>query len=452
MSSGLKTTVPAGLVDAAASSLATFVAGLFAARVLDPASLGVYALFFSGFMLAFAVPDHVVFQPAEVATLTHEPRRRLLALPQVASIGMALSFASATVGVLICVVVAPDVDADIVMPLAVTSWCAAVVWPIQDHVRQMLHMADRSVVAAAMSMVNAVVVTGALGVSPLLPVDVAWVPFSAITLGNVASLAVGLWAWWSVAHGAAEPVRLSMRSVLRAGRYYLASGTAPIAATFVVSVMVTHLAGSAALGYAEAARVVAQPVAVIGVGLTATIGPRLLEAGAARDRDRARHLTSVFLLIVSGSGLLAIAVVGWVWPLNPMRWLLPQAYVVPWLVTVTIVANVLAKAPNPHRLLLLGANREPAVARIDTVTALAQCAVAATAAITGAMARPLALAGQSGLQSVWLRATASRLFRSEAEQPTTSGDAHTDDGDVQTATRRPPDGTHASRIIPGTDR
>jgi O-antigen/teichoic acid export membrane protein len=452
VSSGLKTTVPAGLVDAAASSLATFVAGLFAARVLDAASLGVYAVFFSGFMLAFAVPDHVVFQPAEVATLTHEPRRRLLALPQVASVGMALSFASATVGVLICVAVAPDVDAAIVAPLAITSWCAAVVWPLQDHVRQMLHMADRSVVAAAMSMVNAVVVTGALGVSLLLPVAVAWVPFSAITLGNIASLAVGLWAWLSVARGTAEPVRVPMRSVLRAGRYYLASGTAPIAATFVVSVIVARLAGSAALGYAEAARVAAQPVAVIGVGLTATIGPRLLEAGAARDRAGGRHLTRVFLLLVIGSGLLAIAVVGFAWPLNPMQWLLPQAYVVPWLVTVTIAANVLAKTPNPYRVLLLGANREPAVARIDAVTALAQCAVAATAPIAGAMARPLALAGQSGLQSAWLRATALRLFRSEPVRPTTSGAALTDDGGSQDGSRRQADDTRASRIIPRTDR
>ena len=451
MSSGLRTTVPAGLIDAAASSLATFVAGLFAARVFDPASLGVYALFFSGFMLAFAVPDHVVFQPAEVATLTHEPRRRLLALPQIAGVGMPLSIASATIGVLVCVLVAPDVGGDIVPPLAVTSWCAAAVWPLQDHVRQMLHMADRSVVAAAMSMVNAVVVTGALGASYLVPVDVAWVPFTAITLGNLASLAVGLWAWRSVARGADGPVRLHMRSVLRAGRYYLAGGTAPIAATFVVSVIVTRLAGSAALGYAEAARVVAQPVAVIGVGLTATIGPRLLEAGAARDRDRARRLTSVFLLIVTGSGLLAVTVVGWVWPLNPMRWLLPQAYVVPWLVTVTIVANVLAKVPNPYRVLLLGASREPAVARVDAVTALAQCAVAATAAVTGAMARPLALAGQAGFQSAWMRSAAQGLFGSGTPRPATD-DARTGTPAPREAGGGAADDAQASRIIPRTDR
>lgn len=451
MSSGLKTTVPAGLVDAAASSLATFVAGLFAARVLDPASLGVYALFFSGFMLAFAVPDHVVFQPAEVATLTHEPRRRLLAVPQIAGVGMPLSLVSATVGVLVCVLVAPDVESGIVMPLAVTSWCAAAVWPLQDHVRQMLHMADRSVVAAAMSMVNAVVVTGALGASYLLPVGVAWVPFTAITLGNVASLAVGLWAWRSVARTSDEPVRLRMRSVLRTGRYYLASGTAPIAATFVVSVIVARLAGSAALGYAEAARVVAQPVAVIGVGLTATIGPRLLEAGAARDPVRARRLTAVFLLIVTGSGLLAVALVGWVWPLNPMRWLLPQAYVVPWLVTITIVANVLAKAPNPYRVLLLGASREPAVARVDGVTALAQCAVAATAAVTGALARPLALAGQAGLQSGWMRSAALELFEAGAARSAPGG-ARTSGSTPREPASGPANGPDASRIIRGTDR
>jgi hypothetical protein len=296
-----------------------------------------------------------------------------------------------------------------------------------------------------------VVVIGALGVSYLVTVEVAWVPFTAIMLGNVASLVVGLWAWRSVARTADGAVRLHMRSVLRAGRYYLAGGTAPIAATFVVSVIVTRLAGSAALGYAEAARVVAQPVAVIGVGLTATIGPRLLEAGAARDHDRARRLTSVFLLIVTGSGLLAVAVFGWVWPLNPMRWLLPQAYVVPWLVTVTIVANVLAKVPNPYRVLLLGASREPAVARVDAVTSLVQCAVAATAAVTGAMARPLALAGQAGLQSSWMRSAALGLFGSHPSPPGTD--------EVRVATPAPSaagggaaDTAHVSRIIPRSDR
>src|SRR4051794_38316962 len=54
-----------GMIDAALSSFATFLVGLFAARVLSPSELGVYALCFSAVFLAGIIPSQGYFFPAE---------------------------------------------------------------------------------------------------------------------------------------------------------------------------------------------------------------------------------------------------------------------------------------------------------------------------------------------------------------------------------------------------
>src|SRR3954468_19877053 len=54
-----------GMVDAGLSSFATFLVGLFAARVFNPSELGAYALCFSAVFLAGIVPGQGYFFPAE---------------------------------------------------------------------------------------------------------------------------------------------------------------------------------------------------------------------------------------------------------------------------------------------------------------------------------------------------------------------------------------------------
>ncbi len=68
------TKLPAGLVDAGASSLATFVTGVAATRLLDSSELGAYAIFFSAWLLASQLPTALILVPAE-AKLVHIPSK-----------------------------------------------------------------------------------------------------------------------------------------------------------------------------------------------------------------------------------------------------------------------------------------------------------------------------------------------------------------------------------------
>lgn len=413
LSSSLKSAIPAGLVDAGGSSLATFAVGIFAARILDAESLGVYAVFFSGFTLAFTVPAYLVFGPAEVATLSIPSARRLLALPRTAPVGLGVAAISAVVTVMLSVIMAPSVDADILMPLAITSGCAALVWPLQDHVRQMLHMSRMSWAAAAVSGVHVVVVLSVLGLALLLDVEGVWIPFGALALGNVVSMCVVIVPWLSYDDRRIAPP--SMRSVIRTGRFYLLFGAAPMAGGFVVAVIIGHLAGAAALGHAEAARIVAQPIIVVASGMVATMSPRLLEAGSTRNRTKARRLSALFISVLAGCGLLTVAVAGWQWPGSPIVALLPQAYVVPWLVTATVGANVVTASIEAYREQLLGASQERRVAKIEVVASVVQAAAACSAVFVGALARPLAMASQGSVQWLWLNRAARRLYDDDAD-------------------------------------
>ncbi len=56
----LKVRISAGVVDAGLSSLQGFAVGLAAVTMLDPASLGVYAVFYAACQLAMALPSELV--------------------------------------------------------------------------------------------------------------------------------------------------------------------------------------------------------------------------------------------------------------------------------------------------------------------------------------------------------------------------------------------------------
>ena len=53
--------LPAGLLDAALASLASFIVTFYAARSLPAAGLGIYALFFNAFIMAAVVPTQLLF-------------------------------------------------------------------------------------------------------------------------------------------------------------------------------------------------------------------------------------------------------------------------------------------------------------------------------------------------------------------------------------------------------
>lgn len=174
----------------------------------------------------------------------------------------------------------------------------------------------------------------------------------------------------------------------------------PTGATFLAATMVTHLAGPVALGHAEAARIVAQPLLVIAMGLSAVLGPRSLEAGAARDREEARRFSRPFTFLLGCAGLAYSAVTITAWWGNPLGALIPKAYAVPGLVTATVLAHVATGMGYPFRAELLGARRLQRLPQMAMIAGLLQCAVAGLAAWLGAFARPVSTT--VGSVTLWL--------------------------------------------------
>jgi O-antigen/teichoic acid export membrane protein len=107
------------------------------------------------------------------------------------------------------------------------------------------------------------------------------VPIGALFLANAISLVVGL-----LLVGRRRDLealeRLRFGQLLRLGRWLMLVGLTPTAAAFVAAVLVTHLASATTLGYVQAVQVLSQPVNVLMVGLSAVLGPRLMQAGAER--------------------------------------------------------------------------------------------------------------------------------------------------------------------------
>ena len=150
----------AGVLDSGFASLAGFVGALYAARVLDGATLGVYALYLSAFMVASLVPQQLLFSPSHVNAVGAERSDRLAILPRMLRTGALLALAGAVLVLPAGWIAAGEVDARAIALLGATAAALTVVSPLQDYLRSTLHLAGRSRLAAALS---AVQLGGAIG-------------------------------------------------------------------------------------------------------------------------------------------------------------------------------------------------------------------------------------------------------------------------------------------------
>lgn len=391
-----------GVLDAGLSSLATFVIGLYAARYLPPTILGGYALVFSAFMLMTKIPAQLLFKPAEIEIVSFPSPTRLRFLWQTVALG-SLPVALSALAIAAWVFVAPPgIPVDVIVGLTCTAVLAAIVSPVQDHVRRMLHMGDGSWYAAAVSAVQLVGAAAGIAVLVNLEVPRSWVPFGALAVANILSLVAG----FVLARGPHEPsaeTRLRFGELASAGRWLLLIGLMPLAAGFAAGILVSHLAGAAALGYAEAARVLGQPPFVLSVGLGAVLGPRSMEAARLGRLTEARHLSRMYTLVTLLCGLPYLALVGFAWEWNPAHRLLPNAYAITGLVSATILGNMLIGMDWPYRSELLGAGRAMSLARLEGAANIARTGVATTAAATGAFAIPAGLVTLAAVRSLGYR-------------------------------------------------
>lgn len=411
---GYKRRLPAGIVDAGFASLATFAVGLSAVTLFGDADRGVYAVFFSAFMLGTVLPRNLILTPVEVEAVAVPVGSRLTLLPR----GLILGFGPAVLGataVLFAVAVTTQyTTADVMIALAVTTAVTTVLSPLQDYVRKMFHIATLSWRAAAVSIVQFVSVAAAIAVMMALDVGVAWIPFGALAIANAISLVVARLIVHLTASGSVLG-SLDFRELASRGKWLVVQASASAATGFAVAAIIASLASPDALGYAESARVVAQPILVLAAGLTAVLAPRSMKAGMDRDARTARTTNNIYLAIIGLAGIGYIAIAGWDWLLNPMSYIVPSAYVVSGLVVVTIAANVVVSGLFLQVNELLGAHEETALARIAWSVSPLMLLGGLTAGATGAFARPVGAIAQAGGRFLMQAYTLRRVYRADPE-------------------------------------
>jgi hypothetical protein len=394
----LRHKLPAGIVDASLASLATFAAGLAAVRWLDPAELGTYSVIFSAFLVGSLLPGEIVYTPIQVSMIRLDAQERLGGIVHSLRKGIppaliGSGFILAAAGLIWW---QSDPSADI--ELALTGIGLTVVSPMQDHLRRGFHIAERSWVAAWMSGAQLVAVVIALLVMRTTAVDPAWAPLGSLVVANMTSLGVGL-----LMSRRAWRVRPTAPVVTVSGRWLAASSISAYGGTLVASVVMTLVAGPEIVGFAEAARVAAQPVLVVTTGVAAALASRHLSAAADVDRDAAVYVNKSFFLVIAVAGITYLCLAGFAWSLNPLSALMPIAYQIPLLVPVTILSNLVLSVTSPLRDQLIASNMEVPMAKIDFASLAIPTVVAATAGVTGAFARPFGIIGQNAFRTIRYR-------------------------------------------------
>jgi hypothetical protein len=384
----LRRAIPAGILDAGFASLGTFLVGVFATITLEPALLGVYALFFTAFLLSAVVPTNLIMLPAEVAALALPPRERVtIALPTL-RLSVPICVGGSSLACVVAALIASAVSMQVIVALAICAMVSGVLSPLQDHLRRLLHLSGLSWRAATTSIVQSIAV--AVGITSLWVIGVPtyWIPFTSLAMANAVSLVV---AYALLDHRRAR-VRLPLTygSLIPSGRLLLVVGGAPVLAGFIVAALVSWLATPEALGFAEAARILSQPVLVLGLGLGAVIGPRSMESGANLDRDAASRYARIYGVALALLTAVWALAVGIPWPGSPVTVYFASAYALPGLVLLTLLGNLLNGAAAPHRSELLGAHKESNLARIETTGSLGQCLLAFLSGVFHAYTRPTA--------------------------------------------------------------
>ena len=364
-----------GLADAAFSSLAGFASSLYAVRTLDGPSLGAYSLYLAAYVLGSLFAQHLLFLPSQIAAVRASPRDRSAILRPTLLPGAAISLLVAPIVAAAGLVVSDDVSTSTLVALAAGAIALTVVTPLQDHVRSTLYLTGEHQRAALVSASQLVLTLGALGVLHLSGIPDAWVPLGALAAGTAGSGAFGLALTIFPPAGSFEVP--PPRELMRTGMSLLPAALVQEATIFASAAVLASFASAAALGAAEAARIVARPVQAFSLGISRSLAPRLMEAGERRSRSQARRGGGLYVIAIGVAGLVYLAGAGWAYPLSPFVEVVPAAYEEEGLVALFIVAAIAGAIAQLPRGVLLGANRGP---ELLVITVLASgCRVAAVA-------------------------------------------------------------------------
>jgi O-antigen/teichoic acid export membrane protein len=331
------TRVVAGLVDAGLSSLAGLGAGLYAAHFLSPSLLGAYAIYFSAFMVGGFVPVMLYLLPARVASLGLVEDSRLGTLRHTMVRGGLVSGAMALLTPLAGVFVLREVSFTAIAPLGLTAALVVFVSPLQDHQRCVFHLAARPWRAAVVSAVHLTALVAAMAFFQGTHAARQWVPFGSLAVGNVVSLAAGLWLARGFSLAEDESID-DMSTLVRTSWPLLFSTILPICTQFLAGGLIATFGSVKDVGYAEAARVVAQPIHVAALGLGQAITPMLMEGAQAGSRRRVLRARRIYWVLLALCAAVYLPIIGTAHPLNPLAAMLPNAYKLTGLVIFSMAA------------------------------------------------------------------------------------------------------------------
>ena len=386
-------TIGAGLLDVGTSSAATFVCGLIAVRLLDVDVLGAYALAFRALVLAMTVPAFFVFQPREVQAAGVPEGEQLRFFAAGVRVGVPVAVLAALVSALWPVSFPGGVASESITALNVTMCFVAVLSPLQDFLRRMLHLSGRSWHAARVSLIHLAVVAIGWGIVTLRLVRLPgpWIPFGLLAIANAVSLIAGIALSGTKLTGGVPSSAEERGELLPSGGWLLVIGLIPNVTAVLVSAALAHMRGPDVLGYYEAARIVAQPILVLSLGLGAVLGPRAMRAAQARRQKEATHIAAQFRACLIALGAVYALAVGIPHRGNLLAWLVPEAFVIPWVVMCLIAAQVTLSLTLPSQNELLGAGRFRFLATTEAIGAGARVACVLLVRLVGVFALPIGL-------------------------------------------------------------
>ncbi len=382
--------------------------------MLEPSALGGYALAFSAIFMVGVIPANLVLVPIEVAVVELPTRQRLARVRDSLRLGGPIAVLAGLCAASWVLFAPPELDTATIQALTVTAVVVAIVSPLQDHVRRLLHTGEESLRAAIVSAVQLGVVTCTLWWGVGSDVPTAWLPLGALGLANVCSILVGLILMSSAPQSTRS--RMKLGELARSGSWLVASAAISPATAFLASALVANLASSEALGLAEAARIVAQPVWVLAVGFSAVLAPKSVNAARLGDRTEARRVSRRFLLATGGLGVVSIVCFSSPWVGNVFYHLVPVAYSVGGLVFATLLYSLPRAWAFPFRSECLGAKKERSLLVIEGVGSIPRVAVSATAGVTGAFAIPLGFLAMAVVRLIGYVRAARAIYGPSSEE------------------------------------
>lgn len=406
-----------GLIDAGTSSVATFIAGVVATRVLDTAELGMYAIFFSARILVSHLPTQLIFDPAEA---------RLIAVPTVdrtAYFGWntLIALPWAILGSLLVFVVLafapPGTDPQVALQLAGTAALVAFFVPIQSHARRLLHLSRRHWAAANASFIRLAIAAVATAVALGVGVHPGLIPFGALAVADLATL---IYVFALVGLRRDRSLPYTMEELLKAGIWLLAAAVIGPASALLTTLIVGWIAGVEVVGISEAASIVASPVLVTAAGLAAVARPGSMEAAWRGDERGARALSRQQAL---GLGVLSLLYLGVLYlpeNINFMYALVPKGFEIGGLVALSVLAAVVNGAILLQRSELIALRNTRQLSVAEAIASVARVAVGFGAAALLWWTVPLAFLTGGGVRWAGFARILSSRYGTEP-QPATGG-------------------------------